>query len=218
MNLDEDLRDRLEQLHSAVVCDVTDEMGLRDNAFPNDIRPVWGRQTVVGTAHTVQLVRVGHETDEHYQRVLDSIAAAESGDIFVRSTPDDVNVGMWGELLSSAARSKGAVGAIVDGPTRDARGIEDIQFPVWATGHSPVDSVGRVDTLEGGIPVDVGGVKVHPGDVILADYEGVVRVPQDAVEETAERAEEKLETEGEVQRELEAGRPFEEVYREHRTL
>lgn len=217
MALDDGHRDRLERLHTAILADVMDEMGIEETVLDIDIRPVWGRETVAGTAHTVQMVEVGYETEGHFEQILASMTGCEDGDILVRSAPD-TDVGCWGELLSTAARSEGAIGAVVDGPTRDARLVEDLEFPVWATGHSALDSNGRVDISDWDVPVVCGGVQVRPGDVIVADYEGIVRIPPAEVEEVLERAEEDLETEQAVREDLEAGREFEAVYREHKKL
>lgn len=219
MPLDDADRDRLEQLHTALISDVMDEMGMDDNVLPHEIRPVLsGQHTVVGTAHTVQMVSVGYESEGHFEQILETIETIDPGDILVRAAPEGVSVGLWGELLSVAARSKGAVGAIIDGPTRDSDLIEDVGFPVWARGNSIVDSYGRVDTLDIGVPIVIGDARIHTSDVIVADTGGIIRVPSDAIREVIERAEEKESVESTVREELEAGRSFEDVYREHHTL
>jgi 4-hydroxy-4-methyl-2-oxoglutarate aldolase len=217
MGLTDDERDRLERLHTAILADVMDDLGIEEKVLDNEVRPLWGRETLVGTAHTVQMVPVGYETEGHFEQILESMTDCDEGDVVVRSTPD-TDVGCWGELLSTAARSEGAAGAVVDGPTRDARLVEDLEFPVWATGHSALDSNGRVDISDWDVPVRCGGVVVEPGDVIVADYEGVVRIPPDALGEVLDLAEEDFETEQAVREDLEAGREFEEVYREHKKL
>ncbi|MFB6219579.1 MAG: RraA family protein [Halobacteriaceae archaeon] len=217
MGLDEDHRDRLERLHTAILADVMDDLGIEEKVLDISIRPVWGRETVAGTAHTVQMAPVGYETEGHFQAILDSMTDCDDGDIVVRSTPD-IDVGCWGELLSTAARAEGAVGAVVDGPTRDTRKVEELGFPTWATGHSALDSNGRVDISDWDVPVVCGGVTVHPGDVIVADYEGVVRIPPEHLDAVLDRAEEDFETEQTVREEIESGRDFEAVYREHKKL
>jgi len=217
MGLDTERRDRLEGLHTAILADAMDDLGVEDFALSTDIRPVWGRETIAGTAHTIQMVPVGYETDGHFDRILESLTACGEGDIVVRSAPG-TEVGCWGELLSTAARSEGAIGAVVDAPTRDARLVEDLEFPVWATGHAALDSNGRVDISDWDVPVVCGGIEVAPGDVIVADYEGVVRIPPDLLDDLIERAEADLETERRVREDLASGRDFEAVYREHKKL
>jgi regulator of RNase E activity RraA len=217
MSLEDAQRDRLERLHTAILADAMDDLDIEEKVLDNSIRPLWGRRTVAGEAHTVQMVPVGYETEGHFESILESMTDCGEGDIVVRSTPD-VEVGCWGELLSTAARAEGAIGAIVDGPTRDARMVEELDFPVWATGHSALDSNGRVDISDWDVPVVCGGVTVHPGDVIVADYEGVVRIPPEHLDEVLDIAEADFETEQAVREEIQSGRDFEEVYREHKKL
>jgi len=217
MALDGDKRERLERLHTAILADAMDEAGVEAAALDIDIRPVWGRETVAGTADPIQMVPVGYETEDHFQRIMASLTDCGEGDIVVRGAPE-TDVGCWGELLSTAARAEGAVGAVVDGPTRDARLVEELGFPVWAAGHSALDSNGRVDISDWGVPVDCGGATVRPGDVVVADYEGIVRVPPGDLEAVLARAEADFETERAVRDELRSGRDIETVYREHGKL
>ncbi len=84
----------------------------------------------------------------------------------------------WGELLSTAAKARGARGAVIDGLTRDVRKIESLGFPVFASGIKPVDSRGRGVVVAYNAPVECAGVLVHPGDLVFGDYDGVVVDPR----------------------------------------
>jgi len=109
----------------------------------------------------------------------------------VYSTTNDQVSGVWGELLATAAAAKGAAGAIVDGLTRDARRIQELQLPVFAVGISSYDSWGRSEVIAYDIPVQCGGVQVNPGDDVLADYDGIVVIPPVAIEDVLAYAENK---------------------------
>lgn len=147
MSLSSDQRTRLTDLHSNLLNDVTDDLGIYDNVIPcKRIEALWSREPVVGTAHTIQTVEIGYRKDRPESAedivLLDALDAVDEGDFVVRAAPDDVAAGMWGELLSTAVMASGAVGALIDGPTRDSSLIEQQQFPVWADGRSALESLG----------------------------------------------------------------------------
>ena len=223
MILTSEHRRRLQQLHSALINDVTDEMGISDNVIPcTRIESLWRRDPVVGTAHPSQRVEIGYEEegsddaeDSDFFRYLEAV---EDGDFVVMAAPTDTEVGLWGELLSTIVQENGAVGALIDGPTRDSRMIEDHEFPVWADGHSAIESFGRVSFREWDVPVEIDGVTVDPGDVVFADYESIAVIDPDVVEEVIERGEEELETENAVRRDIRDGDSVFEVWDRYGTL
>ncbi|WP_435102931.1 RraA family protein [Halarchaeum sp. P4] len=227
MGLSTEQRERLSNLHSAIINDVTDEMGIDDNVIPcTNIESLWRRDPIIGTAHTAQRVEIGYEeggdeeeetdaTDSEFFQYLD---AAGPGDFVVMAAPKDTEVGLWGELLSTIVQENGAVGALIDGPTRDSRMIEEHEFPVWAEGHSAIESFGRVSFREWDVPVNVHGVNISPGDVIFADYESIAVIDPDDVEEVIERGEEDLENENNVRRDIRDGDSVFEVWERYGTL
>ena len=96
--------------------------------------------------------------------------------------------GVWGELLSTAARNAGCVGAVVDGAVRDVRKMRELGFPVFARGTSVYDSQNRQVMIDMDVPVQIGGVRFRPGDLVIADEDGVVVVPQEVEAEVLRRA------------------------------
>lgn len=214
MPLEDDQRRQLEQLHTAVISDVTDEMGIKDNVLSLDIRPISVSTPVVGTAFTLQRIPIGYDIEsfqEHAEVTHQALNEIADGDFVIMAVPREIRAGAWGELLSTTAQEGGAVGAITDGYTRDAPQIKELGFPVWARGHSPLDAQGRCRVNEYQIPIDVGGVKVHPGDILMADYQGVIVIPENVLTEVVEEATDRLDEEGKILEELESGRPREEV-------
>jgi len=224
MTLTQAKRDRLENLHSALINDITDEMGIDDNVIPGTrIRPVWSKEPTVGTAHTAQRVDIGYEPESDSGDAGESdffqyLEATEDGDFIVVAAPKDTEVGLWGEILSTVVQENGATGALVDGPTRDSTMIEDHQFPVWSDGHSAIESFGRVGFREWDVPVEVHDVTIAPGDVIFADYQSIAVIDPDIVDEVLERGEEELETENAVRRDLRNGDSVTEVWERYETL
>jgi len=107
---------------------------------------------------------------------------------------------------------------VVDGFTRDTQAIMQMKFPVFIRGISPYDSKGRSEVIDVDCPIQCGDVLVNPGDVIFADYDGVVCIPQDMAEEVVRLALEKRSGENTVREELAAGVPVQEVFAKYGIL
>ena len=103
--------------------------------------------------------------------------------------------GIWGELLSTAARNSGCVGAIVHGAVRDVPKMTAMGFGVFASGVCVYDSLNRQRVIDVDVPVDIAGVTFSPGDLVIADVDGVVVVPRAVEEEAIGRAWEKVHAE-----------------------
>jgi 4-hydroxy-4-methyl-2-oxoglutarate aldolase len=119
----------------------------------------------------------------------------------------------WGELLATAARYRGARGIVADAYTRDTLKLIEMDFPTFVAGVSAYDSLGRIDVDAVGIDVECGGVIVCPGDLILADYDGVVVIPAQVAHEAIAAAEEKVSGEDRVRVKLAEGMPVWEAFR-----
>jgi regulator of RNase E activity RraA len=124
----------------------------------------------------------------------------------------------WGELLSTAAKARGARGAIVDGLVRDVRKIEELGFPVFAAGIKPVDSMGRGIVTAYNLPVECGEVLVHPGDFVFADFDGVVVTPRALVSRVIELATDKVRRENSSRSELKQGAYLSDVFKKYGVL
>ncbi|NGM69911.1 RraA family protein [Natronolimnobius sp. AArcel1] len=217
-------REKLTNFHSALLNDVTDEMGIKDNVIPcTRLESLWSREPTVGTAHPAQRVEIGYEKEgdddeDEGSEFFDYLEATDPGDFIVMAAPKDTEVGLWGELLSSIVQENGAEGALIDGPTRDSRLIEEHEFPVWAEGHSAIESFGRVAFQEYGVPVEVHDVTINPGDVVFADYESIVVIDPDDLEHVIDEAEDELETENKVRSDIRDGDSVYEVWDRYGTL
>jgi 4-hydroxy-4-methyl-2-oxoglutarate aldolase len=195
--------DRLAKLYTPVVADVLDKLGLRNQCLHSRVRPLWPEATSAGFALTVQTVPAREFQPAHpYAGELAAVDALQPGDVLVVSESE---ASFWGELLSTAARYRGCRGVVLDGPTRDSRAILQMGFPVFHVGFHPADSLGRIDVVAHNIPIACGGVLIHPGDLILADHDGVVAIPTAVAAEVLQRAEEKVSGENKVREALAAG-------------
>lgn len=198
---DRELRSKLEALHTALLCDVMDGLGFRDSAFGMNIRPIEPTKKLVGTAFTMRCEAVDKPPEKPYQHLLAAYADLGVGDVIVLHCGDQVSA-MWGELLSTAAIAKGAVGAVMDGATRDIEQIVQIGFPVFSTGFSPLDSAGRQEVVEYGAALRCGNATVRPGDWVVGDVMGVVVIPRELVEQVVTLALAKAAQESTVRNEL----------------
>jgi 4-hydroxy-4-methyl-2-oxoglutarate aldolase len=175
---DQQLRAQLTGLHTALLCDVMDSLGFRDSALGMNIRPMAPTQKLVGTAFTMRCEAVDLPPAKPYQHLLAAYQDLRDGNVIVLQCAEQVSA-MWGELLSTAAVAKGAVGAVMDGATRDIEQILQIGFPVFSMGFSPLDSAGRQEVVEHGTEIRCGNATVRPGDWVVGDIIGVVVIPRE---------------------------------------
>lgn len=205
------LIERLDRLYPAVVSDVLDRMGFRQQAMAPDIRPLFPEARLCGRAMPVLAVPAYSIPEkEPYKLEMAAVDHLEPGDVMVVSRTEG---SFWGELLSTAARYRGARGIVVDGYTRDTLAIIEMGFPTFVRGIHIADSLGRLEVAAFEVPIVCGGVKVSPGDLILADFDGVIVVPGEAAEEALARAEEKVSGENQVREHLQQGMPVSEAFR-----
>ena len=168
------------QLFTSVLSDCLDSVGHRDQALPSRIRPLDEELVMVGRARTAAFMEVYHHEPgtNPYELEIALIDSLKPGEIPVFACSNPARVAPWGELLSTAARARGAAGALMDGCTRDIKAIRAMKFPVFHGGIAPLDSKGRGRIMILDVPVACGGVMVATGDLVFGDADGVVVVPQ----------------------------------------
>ncbi|MCH2204202.1 MAG: RraA family protein, partial [Fuerstiella sp.] len=120
--------------------------------------------------------------------------------------------------LSTASQNSGCVGAIVDGATRDVTKIRDMNFPVFARGTSVYDSLNRQRVIETDVPVEIAGVKFCSGDLVIADIDGVVVVPQEIEGKAIQIAWDKVHTENKIRDEIRDGMKAVAAYEKYGVL
>lgn len=202
-----------QHLYTAVISDSLDSLGYRSQVMREYIRPVHSRYKVVaGYAHTIAFVDSDEVLANPYDAEIAAVDAIQPGDVVVVSTGLSIQNAPWGELLSTAAVARGGRGAVMDGFVRDVRMIEELGFPVFATGMKPVDSNGRGILTAWNESIVCGEVSVHPGDLIVADFDGIVVIPAAVIDATVERANQKVTGENHSREELRKGAYLRDVY------
>ena len=182
------------KLFTSVLSDTLDSVGVRDQALPARIRPLDEGLVMAGRARTAAFMEVYHhdEGTNPYELEIALIDSLQSDEIPVFACSNPARVAPWGELLSTAAKVRGAAGALMDGCTRDVRAIRAMAFPVFHGGIAPLDSKGRGRIMALDVPVECAGVKIEPGDLIFGDADGVVVIPKRVEAEVLRLAFEKV--------------------------
>lgn len=207
-----------DKLNAAVVSDVLDRLGAREQAMRADIRPVYQGAIVVGRAYTVLTANIFQVIDDPYKGGIEAVDSLKPNDVIVVCTNRSARSGFWGELMSTAARARGARGAVIDGYTRDVAQITAMQFPTFATGTRVADSAGRNILVDHGCPVNCGDVLVNTGDIVFGDIDGVVVIPKELEKEVIPLALEKVGKENLVRNELLKGAMLKDVYAKYGVL
>jgi regulator of RNase E activity RraA len=205
-------------LYTAVVADALDELGYHNQVMREYLRPLFPEARFAGWARTISCCDIYHVPPDPYAMEIEAVDSILPGEVVVVSTGGSKRNAPWGELLSTAAGGRGARGAVVDGLVRDVRKIEQLGFPVFASGIKPVDSRGRGLVIDYNVPVYCGEVLVFPGDLVFADYDGVVVIPSAIVSETVSLATEKVTRENHSRTELLEGAYLRDVYRKYGVL
>lgn len=207
-----------EKLYTAVLADTMDSLGYTKQIMRHDLRPLYPEARMVGRAATLVTADVYHLPAEPYKLELALLDDLKPGDIVVCASGGSTRAALWGELLSTHTRAMGGRGALIDGLARDAAKIIDMRFPVFALGLSPADSRGRLDVVAIRVPVEIGGVRVEDGDLLVADMDGCVAVPQAIEDEVIEKALKKVSAENVVRDILSKGASIRQVFQEYGVL
>ncbi len=203
--------------YSAVFSDVCDALGLRGQTVSPGMLPLGDTGTLIGWARTARSVPVEEPPARHYGSEIDFIDSLRPGDVAVVDC-SQCPAAAWGELFSTAAKGRGARGAVIDGLIRDRRKILDLGFRISARGSRPTDSLGRVSIQEMDGSILLGGVQVHSGDLVVADEDGITVVPRDHAGRAIELAMAKAAVENKARDLLLAGGKLADVWERFRVL
>jgi 4-hydroxy-4-methyl-2-oxoglutarate aldolase len=211
-----------ENLYVAVVCDVLDSLGYRNQAMNQRLRPLLPDKKNCGFAGRTRTIR-WMETDysvegDPYGLEIEAVDSLSPGDVVVHSTDYAGTNAPWGELMSTVAKRYGAVGCVCDSQIRDCVKIIELGFPVYYVGTRPVDSKGRGRVMAYDVPVRCGDILVHPRSLIYADFDGIVVVPAEVEQEVLGLAQEKVSKENLSREDLRSGESLRAVYEKYGVL
>ncbi len=207
------------RVRSAMVSDALDEIGIRDNVMDCSIKPLLPGMRAVGLASTIQFApSQTYDLADPYGPAIDYLDSLKTGEIAVVATSRADRSAFWGELFSTAAKSRGATGVVCDGPLRDTNLILEVGFDAFGASSRPIDYKGRMVVVGVHETVVCGGVEVQQGDAIIADWDGIVVVPSEHIDEVFSAANDRAANERTVLKELKKGRSVREVWDEYRLL
>ena len=214
---EQEIRDYIGQhLYVAAVCDILDSLGQRNQAMHHRLRPLLPdirRCGFVGRARTIRWMETDYIVEEDpYGLEIDVMDSLRPGDVVAHSTDHSGTNAPWGELMTTIAKRNGAVGCVCDSQVRDTVQIIEQNFPVYYTGIRPLDSKGRARVVGYDVPVRCGDVLVHPQDLLFADHDGIVVIPQALVADVLLLAHEKVGKENQARQDLLNGKTLREVF------
>jgi len=184
-----------QSFYSAVVCDALDAVGMRRQSPRVSLAPLSVDVVLVGRCKTTLWADMAHPDPKPYDLELRAVDDCRPDDVLIAAAAGSMRSGIWGELLSTAAQNSGCVGAIVDGAVRDTTKMRQMGFPVFGRGRCVYDSLHRQRVVDVDIVVEIDGVAFAPGDLVIADMDGVVVVPRAVENEVIRRAWEKVHAE-----------------------
>ena len=199
-----------QELFSAVIGDIMDTIGLTHQFLPPAIRPLQKDMVVAGRAFTVVEADIGspeipdHINGKPFGVMLEALDDLKENDVYI-CTGSSPEYALWGEIMTARAQVLGAVGAVVDGYSRDTAGMLKTGFPVFSYGAYSQDQQARGKVIDYRVPIMMGKVQIQPGDIVYGDFDGVCIIPKDREEEIIEKALEKARAEKIVQKKIKEG-------------
>jgi regulator of RNase E activity RraA len=211
------------ELFTCVVGDVMDKLGLQHQFLPPQIQPLQQDMVLIGRAMPVLSVDVFTERitgsanklmDKSFGLMLEALDDLHKNEVYVNTGSSPRNA-LWGELMSTRACKLGSRGAVLNGYVRDTKAILKMSFPTFAFGSYGQDSAPRYKVVDFRIPVEVGQVRVRPGDIIFGDIDGALLVPAEAEDDVFNRALEKARGEKLVKKAIEEGSSAVEAFEKY---
>jgi len=194
-----------QELFTGVVGDVMDKLNLRRQFLPPEVQPLAPEMVVLGRAMTVLEADCFEEGQKPFGVMLEALDDLKTNEVYI-CTGASLRYALWGELMSLRATKLGAVGAVLDGYSRDTKGILEQAFPCFSRGRYAQDQGPRGKVIDFRVPIEMdGGVRVEPGDIVFGDVDGVCVIPAKAEREVFARAIEKARGEKAVRQAIEAG-------------
>ncbi len=201
------------ELYTAVIGDIMDKMGLQHQFLPPQIRPLKEEMMLVGRAMTVleadcfEELSPGSQNplmDKPFGLMLEALDDIKPGEVYICSGSSPAYA-LVGELMLTRIKMCGGTGAVVNGYSRDTKGIYDVDLPVFSYGPYSQDQAPRGKVIDFRVPIEMNGVRINPGDIIVGDIDGVCVVPQSVEKEVFARSLEKARGEKTVLKAIQEG-------------
>ena len=201
------------ELFTALVGDVLDKMGYCHQFLPQSIKPLADDMVVIGKAMPVLEAdffeeRMVHSNNGYINKpfgiMFEALDSLQEDEVYI-CTVASLKYALWGGLMTTRALKLKAAGAVLDGFSRDTKELLNLGFPAFSRGTYAQDQGPRGKVVDYRIPIEIGGVRINPGDIVYGDRDGVVIVPKEIMDEVFDKAIEKARGEKAVKNALEAG-------------
>ena len=205
------------ELYTPVVGDILDQMGYYHQFLPQAIRPLREDMKLAGFAMPVLMIDVYGEQEKPFGLLTEALDNLQENEIYLASG-GEMRCAYWGEILTATARTRKAVGAVVNGWHRDTPKVLEQNWPVFSRGCYAQDSSVRTQVVNYRCPIEIGGVHVEPGDFVFGDIDGVLIIPKEHIEEVIEKALKKARGEKVVRKSIEEGMSSTEAFAKYGIL
>lgn len=208
-----------QELFTALVGDVMDKMGYFHQFLPQNLKPLDPKMVLIGRAMPVweqDLPEITHYEllDKPFGLMFEALDQLRENEIYICSGASPAYA-LWGGLMSTRAIKLGAAGAIVNGMSRDTNEILRLNFPTFSLGTYAQDQGPRGKVVDYRTPIELGGIKISPGDILFGDRDGVIVVPGELEKEVFNLAFEKARGEKLVLKALQNGMGTVEAYEKY---
>jgi 4-hydroxy-4-methyl-2-oxoglutarate aldolase len=205
------------QLYTPVVGDILDQYGCFHQFLPPAVRPLRNDMKIAGRAMPVLQMDVFGPQKNMFGLMTQALDDLKPGEVYI-ATGGTMQSANWGEIMTAAARTRGAVGAVVNGYHRDTPRVLEQNWPVFSRGHWAQDSAPRMKVVDFRCRIEIEGTVVEPGDLVFGDIDGVVIVPARLEHEVMTKALEKARAEKTVRKEIEGGMSSTAAFKKHGVL
>lgn len=205
------------ELYTPVVGDVLDVFGKYHQFLPQRLRSLLPGKILAGRAMPVKLSDIFGRQQKPFGLLTEALDQLMPDEVYV-AAGGSAECAAWGEILTATARSRGAVGAVIDAYHRDTAKVVEQEWPVFSRGAYAQDAAVRSRVDEFRVPIEIGGVLISPGDLIIGDIDGVVVVPQAIEAEVITAALAKARSEHSVRRAIEGGMSSTAAFKEFGVL
>ena len=191
-------------LYTPVVGDILDELGYFHQFLPQKIQPLKEEMKLAGRAMPVLLADVYGPQKKPFGRLTEALDQLQPGEVYLAGGSHRRSA-CWGEILTATAKNRGANGAVIDGFHRDTPQVLEQNWPVFTHGRFAQDSAVRTAVIDYRCTIEIGQVTIEPGDLVFADLDGVLIIPQSVEKEVLRKALEKASGEKTVRKAIENG-------------
>ncbi len=207
-------------LFTAVIGDIMDKMGYLNQFLSPQIQPIRADMVLVGRAMTVLEADVFNESsvgghnpvlNKPFGLMLEALDDLKKDEIYI-CTGSSPTYALWGELMSTRAIKLGAAGAVLDGYSRDTNGILNLDFPTFSYGNYAQDQGPRGKVIDFRVDIEMNGVRIKSGDIVIGDIDGVCIIPREIENEVIDGALQKALGEKTVQKAIENGMGAKEAF------